>query len=160
MSNNSQHDPKKSYLKNLQDAIRNKSLTSLTKTLGELAEQLGYQLKPPYTEVLNFRAKERGDRFAVRFTAKLHLHYSSLERSGEGLVFVVKFSGGALTESPAPPIHELFYAAAVGSLSVYGYGSKWHGKAITTPAEYRENLEITVEHLNHIQLVYLYQLLQ
>lgn len=29
-----------------------------------------------------------------------------------------------------------------------------------TPAEYRENLEVTAEHLNQIQLAHLYQLLQ
>ena len=147
-------------MKNLEDAIRGRSLTLLTKTLGDLAEQLGYQLKPPYTEVLSFKAKEEDNRFAVKFTAKLHLHYSSLERLDEGLVFVVRFSGEALTESSAPPIHELFYAAAVDSLSVYGYGSRWHGDAIETPAEYRENLEVTAEQLNQIQLAHLYQLLQ
>lgn len=102
--------------KNLEAAITERSLTALTKALGELADQLGYQLKPPYTEVLNLKATEQGNRFTIRFSAKLHLHYSSLEHRDEGLIFVVKFGGEAPADSPEPPIHELFYAAAVDSL--------------------------------------------
>ena len=141
----------------LESAIRTKSLTAITKALGDIAARLGYQLKLPYTEVLNFRAKEAEERFTVKFTAKLHLHYSSLARGDEGLVFAIAFSGEALTDSPTPPIHELFYAATVDSLSIYGYGSKWPGNTIKTPPEYRENLEVTVEYLNQIHLTNLYQ---
>jgi len=146
--------------KRLEAAIAERSLTGLTKALGELANQLGYQLKLPYTEILNFKAIEQGDRFTIRFSAKLHLHYSSFEHRDEGLIFVVKFGGEALAESPEPPIHELFYAAIVDSLSVYGYGSRWHGEILRTPAEYGKNLDITAEYLNQIQLARLYQLLQ
>ena len=157
MSTNSVDDSEKSYLTKLKSAIRTKSLTAITKALGDLAERLGYQLKPPYTEVMNFRAKEAEERFTVEFTAKLHLHYSSLARADEGLVFVVAFSGEALTDSPTPPIRELFYAATVNSLSMYGYGSRWPGNTIKTPAEYHENLEVAVEYLNQICLTNLCQ---
>jgi hypothetical protein len=159
MSSNSPYSPKNSYLK-LEDAIRSKSLTPITKALGELAERLGYQLKPPYTEVSNFKAKEVDEGFIVQFTAKLHLHYSSLERADEGLVIVIRFSGEALADSPTPPIHELFYAAVVDSLSVYGYGSRWPGAVTKTPSEYRENLEVTAGYLNQLQLAHVYQSLQ
>jgi hypothetical protein len=143
--------------KKLEEAVRDKSLTPLTKALGELADGLGYQLKPPYTEVLNLKAKEEDDRFAVQFTAKLHLHYSNLEHSDEGLIFVVRFGGEALADLPAPPIDQLFYAAVVESLSVYGYGSRWQGTVLAMPAEYRENLEVTADRLSRIELADLYR---
>jgi hypothetical protein len=147
----------KPNLKKLEEAVRDKSLTPLTKALGELADELGYQLKPPYTEVLNLKAKEEDDRFGVKFTAELHLHYSTLERSDEDLIFVVRFGGEAPADSPAPPIDQLFYAAVVESLTVYGYGSRWQGTILTTPAKYRENLEVTADRLSRIELADLYR---
>lgn len=155
MSGNSH--PMKSSSKKLEEAIQSRSLTSTTKALRELADELGYQLKPPYTKVLSLSGKEEGDRFTIRFEAELCLHYSGLQnQQQEGLVIVIHFGGKALADSPGPPIHELFYAAAIESVSAYGYGSRWHGKTMPTPKEYRENVEIPVDKLNEIELDELY----
>jgi hypothetical protein len=37
-------------------------------------------------------------------------------------VFVIYFDGNAFSEIPTPPIHELFYAAVISAIAVYGYG--------------------------------------
>ncbi len=102
-------------VKEVEAALKTKSLTALTQALSELCEELAYQLKPPYTEILQFRAQEESERFAVEFNARLYLHYASLGSCPEGLVFTISFGGPAIADSPAPPIHELFYAALVES---------------------------------------------
>ncbi len=136
----------------LRDTVQSKSLPKLTKALSELADELAYQLKPPYTEILRLKAKEEAGRFDVDFAARLHLHYSSLSTSQEGLVFTIQFGGETFADSPNPPIHELFYAAVVESIRVYGYGSKWKGRTITTPQEIAKNLEVTSQTLNEITM--------
>src|SRR3989304_9968043 len=118
---------------NLQDATQTKRLAAVTKALSELAERLAYAVRFPYPEVLRFIAREEDDRSAIEFAAKLHLHYSSLGKQNEGLVFMVEFEGEALADFPNPSLHELFYAAVVNSVSSYAYGPGWHGKSIPTP---------------------------
>ena len=98
------------------EALESKSLTALTKALSEIADQLAYQLKPPYTEILDFRAREQSGRFSVHFSAKLYLHYSSLASQVEGLLFIIQFGGDALSDTPTPPSDELFYAGSGGIL--------------------------------------------
>jgi len=85
----------KNMLNNLQDALQERRLTAVTKALSELTERLAYQLRPPYTEVLHFTAREEDDRYAIEFAAKLHLHYSSLIAT---LVAVVACTSRALDE--------------------------------------------------------------
>jgi hypothetical protein len=139
------------------EALETKSLTALTKALSELAEGLAYHLKPPYTEILDFKAKEEGSQFAVHFEARLHLHYSNLGNNPEGLIFTIKFGGDALSDSPTPPIHELFYAGVAECLRVYGYGSKWKGTTITTPEEFMKNPEVASKTISLIDIDRLYQ---
>jgi hypothetical protein len=142
----------KNMLNNLQDALQERRLTAVTKALSELTERLAYQLRPPYTEVLHFTAREEDDRYAIEFGAKLHLHYSSLEKQNEGLVFTVGFEGEAYADSPNPSLHELFYAAVVNSVSLYAYGTRWKGKSIPTPREFAENLEVRSQTLLLVEL--------
>src|SRR3990172_2660601 len=111
----------RNMLNNLQDALQTKRLAAVTKALSELAERLAYQLRSTYTEVLRFIAREEDDRYAIEFAAKLHLHYSSLGKQNEGLVFMVEFERDAYADSPNPSLHELFYAAVVNSVSSYAY---------------------------------------
>ncbi len=144
----------------LRDAVQSKSLPKLTKALSELADELAYQLKPPYTEILRLKAKEEAGHFDVDFAARLHLHYSSLSTNEEGLVFTIKFGGEAFADSPNPPIHELFYAAVVESIRVYGYGSRWRGRTITTPQEVARNLEVTSQTLDEIAMDDFYRMLE
>ena len=136
----------------LQDALQTRRLTTVTKALGELGEKLAYQLRPPYTEILQFKASEEDDRFAVEFSAKLHLHYANLQNRDEGLVFLLQFSGEASADSPNPPIHDLFDAGVVDSLLVYGYGSRWMGRSEETPRPFAENLDVTSPALVAIDL--------
>ena len=133
-------------------AVQSKSLTNLTKALRALAEELTYQLKPPYTEVKQFKASEEAERFAIEFSAILHLHYFSLATTSEGLVFTIDFDGNALADSSNPPIHELFYAARVEGLKIYGYGTRWKGRAIPTAEKLAQNLEVTSQTLNEMEL--------
>jgi hypothetical protein len=142
------------------EALLSKSLTRLTEASSELAEQLAYQLKPPYTQILQFKAEEENGRFAVRFSAELHLHYSSLRSDQEGLVFTINFGGEAFADSPNPPIHELFYAGVVESLKVCGYGPRWKGKPLQTSEEFVTNLEIRARTLNRIDLDDFYRILE
>lgn len=134
----------------LQAALQSRGLNSLTEAIRELAEKLRYQLKPPFTEMIHLTAQEEGDRFAIQFSAKLHLHYSSLQTQNEGLIFTVQFSGEGYADSPNPPVDELFAAGLVDSFVVYGYGKKWAGQAIPTPDRFAENLEVTSRTLNQI----------
>jgi hypothetical protein len=123
-------------------ALEDKSLTALTTALRDIADQLGYQLKPPYTQILDFKAMEQSGRFGVHFRAKLYLHYSSLASQVEGLLFIIQFGGDALSDTPTPPADELFYAGMVESIRVHAYGSKWTGPTITVSQEVSKNLEV------------------
>ena len=136
----------------LKEAIQTKSLTASTRALGHLAEGLAYKLGLPYTEIIDFKAKEDDGRFALHFEAKLGLHYSNLTNQQEGLVFVIEFSGEAFSDSPTPPIHELFYAGVMRSFQVYGYGGQWKGTAVTAHREVMLNLEVSSKSLNEIDL--------
>jgi len=127
-------------------------VSSVTQALSELAEKLGYQLKPPYTEVMELKAKQEENRFAIHFSAKLHLHYSRLQTQNEGLVFTLQFGGEAYADSPNPPVDELFAAGVVDSLFVYGYGSNWPGQTIHTPDKLTQNLEVKSRKLNRIAI--------
>jgi hypothetical protein len=137
---------------NLRGAIQSRKLDSVTRALDDVREWLGYQLKPPYTEVVRLRAEEEPQRFAIEFAARLHLHYSSRQTEEEGLVFSVQFSGEAYTDSPSPPIDELFAAGVVDSFEVYGYGARWEGQTVSTPAELLQELEIPSVTLNRLSI--------
>jgi hypothetical protein len=128
-------------------ALRSKFPTELTKALREMADELGYRLKPPYTEITDFRSKQGADRFVVHFNAILYLHYSAVANSTEGLLFMIQFGGKALSSTPNPPADELFYAGVVKSLRIYGYGSRWLGRAVTVPQDISSNLELASEKL-------------
>jgi len=117
------------------NAIQTKSLNQLTKTLGEIAELLAFQLKPPYTEIKQLKAQEEDDRYLLQFQGTLRLPYQSLERSDEGLIFYVDFTGEAISDLPNPPIHELLYAASVTSLTIFGYGERWPGEIVEVQRE-------------------------
>lgn len=138
--------------KELSEAVKAKSLTGLTKALSHLAEGLGYEMKPPFTQIIEFKAKEESGRFALRFEARLGLHYCNLASRDEGLVFLVQFGGSALSDSPSPPIHELFYAGVVRSFHVYGYGGAWKGNAIAEPQDFAEELEVSAKFLKEIEV--------
>jgi len=131
----------------LEEALDSKSLTALTKAIGNVAENLGYQLKPPHTEVLQLNSKEEAEEYTVNFHARLRLHYC---KPGEGIVVVVVFNGEALSETPTPLLHDLFYAAVVSQVDVYGYGEKWPGKTLATPREFKEQLEVPTLTVNEI----------
>lgn len=133
-------------------AVQSKSLIDLTKTLSELAERLAYQLKPPYTEVKRYKAAEEAERYAIEFSATLHLHYFDAANASEGLVFTINFAGHALADSPSIPIHELFYAASVESFRIFGYGSRWKGRTIPTAKTLAQNLEVNSATLNEMDL--------
>ena len=136
----------------LKEAIKTKSLTASTRALSHLAEGLAYRMGPPYTEILDFKAKEEDDRFALHFEAKLGLHYSNLTNQQEGLVFVIEFGGEAFSDTPTPPTHDLFYAGVIRSFQVYGYGGRWKGTAATAHREVMLNLEVSSKSLNEIYL--------
>lgn len=134
----------------LEEALQSRILNHVTRALSELAETLAYQLKPPYTEVTQLRAEEDGQRYAIQFSARLHLHYSAIQTQREGLVFTVQFSGGAYADSPNPPVEELFATALVDSFVVFGYGNEWAGEVIPTPEQFAKNLEVSSQTLNQI----------
>jgi len=136
----------------LREAVQSRSLTRLTKALSDAADGLGYQLKPPYTEILELRAKQVGGRFQVHFDARLHLHYASLHRERTGLVIMIQFGGEALSDSPSPPVDELFYAAAVHSLQITDYGPRRDQKRTTVSKEIAEHLELPSNNLKPITL--------
>ncbi len=134
----------------LEEALQSRELNRVTRALSELAGKLAYQLKPPYTEVIQLRAEEDGQRYAIRFSARLHLHYSDIQTQSEGLVFTVQFSGDAYADSPNPPIQELFAAALLDSFVVFGYGNEWAGQVVPTPDQFAKNLEVNSLTLNQI----------
>lgn len=142
----------------LREAVQNKSLGDLTKALGELADRLAYQLKPPFTEVERFTSREEAGLFSIQFDGQLGLHYASLEHQDEGLVFNVKFNGSAFADSPTRPIDELFYAAAIESISVFGYGPRWKGETIATPKKFSDNVEVTAKTLSKVAMSDLFSL--
>lgn len=132
--------------------MRTTSLHAIAKAVGHLAEEAGFQLQPPYTEMRELKAREEGERFAVQFTGRTYLHHSSLEKQNEGFVLAVEFSGRAYADSPTPPLHELFNAAVIDSILVYGYGRRWKGKTIVTPIEFAKNLEVTSSELTKVEI--------
>jgi hypothetical protein len=136
----------------LRVALQSREVSLVTQALSELAEKLSYQLKPPYTEVMQLKAKQEGNRFAIQFSAKLHLHYSSLQAQDEGLVFTLQFSGEAYADSPDPPVDELFAAGVADSLFVCAYGRNWPGQTIHTPDQLTQNLEVKSRTLNRISI--------
>jgi hypothetical protein len=141
----------------LKAALESKSLTAVTKAIGRIAENLGYQLKPPYTEVLHFTSNEEDEDYSVHFEARLRLHYC---KPDEGFVFVIEFRGDALSDTPTPLLHDLFYAAVVEVVEVYGYGFQWKGKSVVTPQEFTQQLEVTLPTVNRIELNEFYDILQ
>ncbi len=143
----------------LHEALKSKSLTALTLALGEVADGIAYQLRPPYTEIQQFKAQEESGRFTIHFQARLHLHYSNPGGTPEGLIFTIKFGGDALSDSPSPPIHELFYAGVVESFQVCGYGSRWTGTKIATALEFRKNLEVPSKTISEIDIDSFYRVL-
>jgi len=124
------------------DSIQTRSLNQLTKTLGEVAELIAYQLNPPYTEIKQFKAQEEDDRYFLQFQGSLKLLYQSLERPDEGLVFRVDFDGEVMSDLPNPPVHELLYAASVTSLTIFGYGDRWRGEIVEARRESLNGLEV------------------
>jgi hypothetical protein len=136
----------------LRVALESREVNTVTQALSELAEKLAYRLKPPYTEIIKVKAKEEGNNFAIRFSAKLHLHYASLRNQDEGLVFTLQFSGQALADSPNPPVDQLFAAGVMDAMSVYGYGRNWPGETIPTPNQLSEKLEVRSRTLNRISI--------
>ena len=52
----------KSVQEKLRDALQTKQLTAITKALGEIANALAYELRPPYTEVQHFTATPKRKR--------------------------------------------------------------------------------------------------
>jgi len=133
----------------LRQALESKSLTALTKAIGRIANSLAYELKPPYTELLQLTSREEGDEYSIHFEARLSLHYRARE---DGLVFKIDFGGDTLSDTPSPLLHDLFYAAVVKEVRVYGYGHAWDGKSIATPEEFTQNLEVTSPTVDEIEL--------
>jgi len=133
-------------------ALHSREVNAVTRALSELAEKLAYQLKPPYTEVLQLKAKEEGNRYEIQFSARLHLHYMSLRSQDEGLVFTLEFSGEAYSDSPNLPVDDLFAPGLTDSLSVYGYGTRWPGQTMPTPDLLAKNVDVRSRTLNKIPL--------
>ena len=136
----------------LRFALESRDVNRVTHALSELADKLDYALKPPYTEIIKLKATEEGNNFTIQFSARLHLHYTSLRNRDEGLVFTLQFSGGALADSPNPPVDQLFAAGVIDSVSVYGYGKGWPGETIPTPNQLSETLEVKSRTLNRISI--------
>jgi hypothetical protein len=133
----------------LKEALESKSLTGLTKAIGKVADNLAYRLKPPHTDVLQLTAKQEAEGYSVHFEARLRLHYCSRE---DGLVFAIEFGGDALSDTPSPLLHDLFFAAVIKQIRVYGYGSAWKGKTIKTPQEFTQHLEVTSPTINELNM--------
>lgn len=144
----------------LKEAIETRSLTALTKAISTMADELAYQLKPPYTELSKLNAKEQDERFRLHFEAKLHLHYSSLAGKEEGLIFTIQFHGDAFSDSPVPPLPDLFYAGIVESLHIFGYGNRWNGTGIQLQEELSRNLEIPPTSVFELAVDRFYELLE
>jgi hypothetical protein len=137
---------------NLQAALQSRKLDSVTKALRDLADGLAYGLKPPYTELVRLTAEEEDQFFSIRFSAKLYLHYTSLQTPNEGLVFTLQFSGEASADSPDPPIDELFSAGLVDSLEVFGYEKRWASHSVRTPEVFLTNLEVSSQTVSGISI--------
>jgi hypothetical protein len=144
----------------LKEALTAKSLTALTKAISELAEQMAYQLRPPFTEMLAFKAKEKQDRFVIHFGAVLHLHYASLAWKKEGLIFRIRFQGDALSDTPHPALPDLFYAGVIESLEIFGYGDSWKGRERQLEPELSKQLEVPSTMVNELDLDRFYELLE
>jgi hypothetical protein len=140
----------KPSLDRLQAALQSRQLNYVTQGLGNLADQLAYRLKPPYTEVVQSKAEQEDETFFIKFAAKLYLHYTSLQTHNEGLVFTLQFSGETYADSANPPMHELFSVGLVDSLLVFGYGNRWDGRQVPTPDHFLTNLEVSVQTINEI----------
>ena len=136
----------------LRVALESRDVNNVTNALRELADKLAYALKPPYTEIIKLKATEEGNNFAIQFSARLHLHYTSLRNQDEGLVFILQFSGAALAETPNPPVDQLFAAGVIDVFSVYGYGRRWPGETIPTSNLLSETLEVKSRTLNRISI--------
>ncbi|HUK28390.1 MAG TPA: hypothetical protein VLV31_08200 [Candidatus Acidoferrales bacterium] len=131
----------------LEEALETKSLTALTKAIGKVADELGYQLKPPHTELLQLTSKEETEGYSVHFHAQLRLHYCKPQ---EGIVVAAEFGGDALAETPTPLFHDIFYAAIIEKVELYGYGTRWPGKALPTPREFIEQVEVPAPTINDL----------
>lgn len=142
----------KTAFKSFKDALGSKKIVPLTKALNELAEESGWQLRPPHSEILKFRATEENEFYEVSFKARVSLHYSNREKQAEGIVFTMEFSGDAYADSPNPAIDELFYAGQIDSITVYAYGTHWKGETIQTPKDFAENLEVPSETLTIVPI--------
>lgn len=133
-------------------------MKSVVEALDDVRGRLRYRLKPPYTEIvesqagLRLKADEDERLFTVEFTARLYLHYASVQTGNEGLVFSVRFSGTTTADSPSPPVNELFAEGLVDSFEVHGYGRRWEGQAISTPEELIQKLEIPTRTLNRLSI--------
>src|SRR5208282_1611725 len=134
------------------NSIRTKSLNQLTNSLGDVADLLAFQLKPPYTEIKQFKAQEEDDRYFLQFQGILRLPYQSLERPDEGLIFYVDFVGEAMSDLSNPPIHELLYAASVTSLTIFGYGERWPGEIVEAQRESLNGLEVLGSTVKKVKL--------
>jgi len=134
------------------EAIKTKSVATLTKAIGKLADELAYHLTLPYTEIMEFKSKEHADRYRIHFSAISRLSYNPSKTQNEGLVFAMGFSGIAISDIPAPPIHELFYAGKITTLKVYGYGNSWTGKRTRTPVELQQSLDLKIATVNFINI--------
>jgi len=131
------------------EAIRTKSLATLTKTIGKLTIELSYRLTPPYTEITEFKSKGYDNRYRIRFSGISCLNYEA-ESTHEGLVFAIDFGGDAFSDVPTPPTHELFYAGRIRTLKVYGYGDNWKGRKIRTPMKLQKSLDLKIVYLRLI----------
>ena len=137
---------------NFREQLQTKSLSHLTKSLGEIADALAYQLIPPYTEINHLKAEEESGRYILQFQGNLKLPYQSLQRPDEGLIFWIDFAGEAISEEPNTPIHELLYAASVKSMTIYGYGERWPGTIVELPREFLGAIEVPNSALKKVGL--------
>ena len=67
-------------------------------------------------------------------------------------MFAIGFSGDAVSDIPAPPIHELFYAAKITMLKVYNYGNSWMGKRTRPPVELQQSLDLKIATVDLINI--------
>jgi hypothetical protein len=132
------------------EAVRAKSLATLTKAIGKLTDELSYRLTPPYTEITEFKSKEYDNRYRIHFSGISRLNYEAESSQDEGLVFAIDFGGDAFSDVPTPPTHELFYAGKIRTLKIYGYGGNWTGRMIRTPTRLQKSLDLKIAHLHMI----------
>jgi hypothetical protein len=137
-------------MKKLRESLSTRQVAEATRGLSELSEQLGYHLRPPYTDVMELKAREENERFAIKFRAELSMHYA--RDHNDGLLFTLQFKGETYADSPNPPIHELFYAGHVDSFVIRGYGARWKGEPATISQTLAENLELPSQEVVTIEL--------